>query len=184
MYFWTRLDINVPCGGGVTFLRCALEFPTTFDSWQSHSGGGMNWKRFAAFTFALLAVVLFNYQPAWSQANIGSGSIHGVVTDPQGGVVPNANVTITNTATAATVTTTTTSAGEYSAGSLPPGVYSVRVEAPSFKTTELKVNVEVNKITGGNVKLELGSASTVVEVTSSAVTVNTEQASVGGVLNA
>ena len=144
----------------------------------------MNWKRFAAFTFALLAVVLFNYQPAWSQANIGSGSIHGVVTDPQGGVVPNANVTITNTGTAATVTTTTTSAGEYSAGSLPPGAYTVRVESPSFKTTSLKVTVEVNQIAAANVKLELGSSSTVVEVTTSAVQVNTEQASVGGVLNA
>jgi hypothetical protein len=144
----------------------------------------MNWKRFAALTFALLAIVLFTSHPAWSQANVGSGSIHGVVTDPQGGVVPNANVTITNTGTAATVTTTTTSAGEYSAGSLPPGVYTVRVEAPSFKTTDLKVNVEVDRITGANIKLELGSSSTVVEVTSSSVQVNTEQASVGGVLNA
>ena len=89
----------------------------------------MNWKRFTAFTFTLLAALLFSYQPVWSQANIGSGSIHGVVTDPQGGVVPNASVTITNSDTKATLTTTTTSAGEFSAGSLPPGPYSVRVEA-------------------------------------------------------
>ena len=144
----------------------------------------MNWRRFTACTFALLAVLLISYQPAWSQANIGSGSIHGVVTDPQGGVVPNANVTITNTGTQATMTTTTTSAGEFSAGSLPPGVYTVRVEAPSFKTVSLTLNVDVDRITAANVKLELGATSTVVEVTSSSVQVNTEQASVGGVLNA
>ena len=144
----------------------------------------MNWKRFAAFTFALLAVVLLSYEPAWSQANIGSGSIHGIVTDPQGAAIPDVKVTITNTGTQATVTTTTTSAGEYSAGSLPPGVYTVRVEQPSFKTTALTVTVEVDRITGANVKLELGSSSTVVEVTGSAIQVNTEQASVGGVLNA
>jgi len=144
----------------------------------------MNWKRFTAFAFALLAVLFVSYQPVHAQANIGSGSIHGVVTDPQGGVVPNANVTITNTDTKATVTTTTTSAGEFSAGSLPPGVYSVRIEAPSFKTTALTVNVLINSISPANVKLELGASSTVVEVTGNAVTVNTEQASVGGVLNA
>src|SRR6516165_7407453 len=150
----------------------------------AYRGGGMNWKRFTAFAFALLAVLFVSYQPVHAQANIGSGSIHGVVTDPQGGVVPNANVTITNTDTKATVTTTTTSAGEFSAGSLPPGVYSVRIEAPSFKTTALTVNVLINSISPANVKLELGASSTVVEVTGNAVTVNTEQASVGGVLNA
>jgi hypothetical protein len=144
----------------------------------------MNWKRFAAIVFALLVVILMSQRSAHAQANVGSGSIQGVVTDPQGGVVPNAKVTITNTGTAATDTTTTTSAGQYSAGSLPPGVYTVRIEAPSFKTTALTVNVEVDRITGANVKLELGSSSTVIEVTSNAVAVNTEQASVGGVLNA
>ena len=61
----------------------------------------MNWKRFTAFTFALLAVLLLSYQPAHAQSNVQAGSIQGVVTDPQGGVVPNAKVTITNKDTGA-----------------------------------------------------------------------------------
>jgi hypothetical protein len=144
----------------------------------------MNWMRFVAFTCALLAVVLFSCQPAWSQANVGSGSVQGAVTDQLGGAIPNAKVIITNTGTQATVTTTTNSAGQYSSGSLPPGVYTVHVKAASFKTTALTLNVEVDRITGANVKLELGSSSSVIEVTSDVVAVNTEQASVGGVLNA
>jgi hypothetical protein len=50
----------------------------------------MNWKQFTAFTFALLAVLLLSYQPVHAQSNVQAGSIQGVVTDPQGGVVPNA----------------------------------------------------------------------------------------------
>src|SRR5579885_1624260 len=62
-----------------------------------------------------------------------SGSITGVVTDPQGAVVPGAQVTITNEATGASQTITTTSAGVYSAPSIDPGRYTVRVKASSFK---------------------------------------------------
>ena len=40
----------------------------------------MNWKRFTAFTFALLAVLLLSYQPAHAQSNVQAGSIQGVVT--------------------------------------------------------------------------------------------------------
>ena len=81
----------------------------------------MNWKRFAASIFALLAVVLMSHQPLHAQANVQAGSIQGVVTDPQGGVVPNAKVTISNKDTGATLDTTTTSAGTFVSGSLVPG---------------------------------------------------------------
>ncbi len=35
----------------------------------------MNWKRFAAFTFALLAGLLLSYQPARAQSNVQAGTI-------------------------------------------------------------------------------------------------------------
>jgi hypothetical protein len=94
----------------------------------------MNWKRFTAFTFSLLAVLFLSYQPAHAQSNVQAGSIQGVVTDPQGGVVPDAKVTITNKDTGATLDSISTSAGTFTSGSLVPGTYTVRVEAPSFKT--------------------------------------------------
>jgi len=142
----------------------------------------MNWKRFAASIFALLAVVLMSHQPARAQANVQAGSIQGVVTDPQGGVVPNAKVTISNKDTGATLDTTTTSAGTFVSGSLVPGNYTVRVEAPSFKTVSATYIVQINEVSSATIKLELGASSTVVEVTGQAVAVNTDQAQVSGTL--
>jgi Carboxypeptidase regulatory-like domain len=142
----------------------------------------MNWKRFTAFTFALLAVLLLSYQPAHAQSNVQAGSIQGVVTDPQGGVVPNAKVTITNKDTGASLDTTTTSAGTFTSGSLVPGNYTVRVEAPSFKTVSGTYVVQINQVSSATIKLELGASSTVVEVSGQAVSVNTDQAQVSGTL--
>jgi hypothetical protein len=144
----------------------------------------MNRKRLAGLVFALLAAVLLSYQPAHAQANVGAGSIQGVVTDPQGSVVANAKVTITNKDTGASSETASTSSGTFSSGSLTPGTYVVRVEAPGFKTNENTVTVVVNVITTANTKMELGATTTVVEVTSQAVAVNTDQAQVQGTLTA
>ena len=144
----------------------------------------MNWKRFAALTFALLATLLLSYQPARAQANVQAGTIQGVVTDPQGGVVPNAKVSITNKDTGAVTDTTTSSGGAFSAGSLIPGNYVVRVEAPSFKTVSASYVVQINVITNANVRLEIGSSSTVVEVSGGVVAVNTDQSQVSGTLTA
>lgn len=142
----------------------------------------MNRKRLAGFIFALLAAVLLSYQPAHAQANVQAGSIQGVVTDPQGSIVAGAKITITNKDTGASSETASTSSGTFSSGSLTPGNYAVRVEAPGFKTSENTVTVLVNVITTANAKLELGATTTVVEVTSSAVSVNTDQAQVSGSL--
>ena len=142
----------------------------------------MNWKQFTAFTFALLAVLLLSYQPVHAQSNVQAGSIQGVVTDPQGGVVPHAKVTITNKDTGATLDTTTTSSGTFVSGSLVPGMYSVRVEAPSFKTVTGTYVVQINQVSSATIKLELGASSTVVEVSGQVVAVNTDQAQVSGSL--
>jgi hypothetical protein len=60
----------------------------------------------------------------------------------------------------------------------------LRVEAPGFKTTEVAVTVEVGVTASGNVKLQVGQASQVVEVQGTEITVNTQQATVQGVLTA
>src|SRR6202008_1716446 len=142
----------------------------------------MNWKRFTAFTFALLAVLLLSYQPARAQSNVQAGSIQGVVTDPQGGVVPDAKVTITNKDTGATLDTISTSAGTFTSGSLVPGTYTVRVEAPSFKTVTGTYVVQINQVSSAPIKLDLGASTTVVEVSGQVISVNTDQAQVSGSL--
>src|SRR5579885_858137 len=65
---------------------------------------------------------------AWAQGSVGT--ITGTVTDPSGATLSGATVTVTNTGTGATTKTTTSAAGLYRFVDLPPGMYSVTVEAP------------------------------------------------------
>lgn len=117
-----------------------------------------------------------------AQATLSTGSIQGTIEDPHGGVVVGAKITVTNKATGQVTRLTSTGAGAFNLAALTPGEYLVRVEARGFKTTELPVKVEVGVISPANVTLELGSESIVVNVEASAVAVNTEQATVQGVL--
>src|SRR6202044_3652698 len=118
-----------------------------------------------------------------AQTTISTGSIQGVVTDPTGAVVSGAKISINNKATGRVITSTTTSAGTYGSGALIPGDYTLRVEAQGFSTSELAVIVQVGVTSTGNIKLHVGQAAQVVEVQSSDLQVNTEQATVQGVLS-
>ncbi len=130
-------------------------------------------------TFLVLGVEV----PMFSQTTVSQGSIQGTITDPSGAVLRGAKITITNKATGQVVTTTANSSGTYSSGALLPGNYTLRVEAKGFKTTEMPVLVQVAVTSAGNIKLELGQESQVVEVQASSIQVNTEQATVQGVLS-
>ena len=135
--------------------------------------------------FALCLAVAFVLTASLLQAQttISTGSIVGIVTDPQGAVVGGAKVTITEKATGHVVTSSTTGAGTYTSGALTPGVYVVRIEASGFKTVESNITVAVETTSTGSFKLQLGAAGQVVEVEATQLAVNTEQATVQGVLS-
>jgi len=132
----------------------------------------------------LLTTAILLVSSSLAQTTISTGSIVGTVTDPTGAVVSDAKVTITDRGTGAAVNVTTTSTGTYASGSLLPGKYDVRVEAKGFKTTQFNVDVQVNTTATGNIKLDVGESSQVVEVQAAQLAVNTEQATVQGVLTA
>ena len=144
--------------------------------------------RFAARRTSLVSLVLvallalLTAAPMTAQVSNATGNIQGVITDPTGAVVPEAKVTILNKATGRTIDSTSTSSGVYTSGSLVPGVYTVRVEATGFQTTELTATVQVGSTTGGNIKLQVGSSNTTVEVKGEEIRVNTEQVTVQGVV--
>src|SRR5271155_5460721 len=121
--------------------------------------------------------------PLLAQSTTATGSIQGTLTDPSGAVVAGAKITITNTDTAQALHVTTSSAGTYNSGALVPGNYSVRAEATGVKTVEEGVVVKVGVVSGVNLSLPVGAASTVVTVAEQSVAVNTEQATVQGVLS-
>jgi hypothetical protein len=139
--------------------------------------------RFASrFSLLVLMVTLLCSCAMIAQTTISTGSIVGTVTDPTGAVVSGAKVLITNKGTSQVIATTTTSSGTYASGALTPGEYTVRVEGQGFKTVQLPVVVQVNTTASANVKLALGESSQVIEVQASELAVNTEQATVQGVL--
>lgn len=112
-------------------------------------------------------------------AQLTSGNITGTVYDPTGATVPNAMVTARNSATGVENTTTTTGAGDFRFENLIVGAYMVSVAAPGFTRTEMRnVNVQLNQTVTTNVTLKVGQASTSVQVTDSAVAVDTTTAQI------
>jgi len=132
--------------------------------------------------FLLLTCVLA-YAPA--QTTIATGSIQGTVTDPAGAVVVNAKVIITNLDTNQVRETTTSSSGNFTSGSLLPGEYRIKVQAPGFSDVESRFTVQISTTTAANIQMSLHGTAEVVEVRGgNSAQVNTEQATVQGVLNA
>jgi hypothetical protein len=140
--------------------------------------------RSAGMFLALALAITFMLSPTFllAQADVGNGNIVGIVTDPSGAVVSGAKITVTEKSKGVSTVRTSDSKGSYTSGALIPGNYTVRIEAPGFKTTEVPVTVQVDNTANGNVKLEVGQTSQVVEVEASSVQVNTEQPTVQGVI--
>jgi hypothetical protein len=140
-------------------------------------------RQFATRVVVCITLTVLTATLGFAQSTIATGSIEGIVTDQTGAVVGGAKVTITNKGTAATIHLTASSAGSYSTGPIQPADYVVRVEAKGFKTTEQAVTVQVGNTATVSPKLIIGQESQVIEVQGSTVAVNTEQATVQGVLN-
>jgi hypothetical protein len=138
--------------------------------------------------FVLLVLVAFSAlilcSGVFAQTTISTGSIVGSVSDPSGALVSSAKVSIKNTATNQEISVTSNSSGAFNSGALEPGTYRVQVSAKGFSSTVENIVVQVGNTATFNAKLQLGQESTVVEVEASEVQVNTEQASVQGVLTA
>jgi carboxypeptidase family protein len=117
-----------------------------------------------------------------AQTTIATGSIQGSVIDPSIAVIPNASVTISNNSTGQVIGLTSSSAGIFSSGALLPGNYLVRVKAIGFKALEIPVIVQVGVTTPANVQLTIGRKEEIIQVKSSDVRVNSEQAIVQGVM--
>ena len=117
-----------------------------------------------------------------AQTTISTGSIQGTITDQAGAVLPGAKIKITNNGTGQAISVTSSESGAWASGALIPGDYTVRIEVKGFKATESTIRVEVSTTAPGNFQLQIGQETQVVEVQASAVTVNTEQAIVQGVL--
>ena len=112
--------------------------------------------------------------PVLSQTS--SGSIAGSVRDAQDAAVSGATVTIVEQQRKAPLVAKTDAEGRFVFPQLLPGTYDVSVEAPGFKKVERKgiALVANDKISVGNIILQVGATTETVEVTAQAVELNTE----------
>ncbi|MEO7145815.1 MAG: carboxypeptidase regulatory-like domain-containing protein [Bryobacteraceae bacterium] len=113
-----------------------------------------------------------------------TGSISGIVTDPQQAAVPNANLKATSKTSGAVRRSETGSAGTYSMALLPPGPYTIEVQKDGFRTVSLPViEVGVDATVRLDVSLQLGTVREQVVVTDAASMIDATTASVGYVVD-
>jgi hypothetical protein len=114
---------------------------------------------------------------AAAQTNI-SGDISGTVTDPTGAAIAGASVTITSKATGAVKTVTSGGHGEYRVPLLGPGDYALSASAPGFQGAKTTLTVSAGEIASGDIKLEIGKATTVVDVAATEPLLHTQDAQI------
>jgi predicted heme/steroid binding protein len=127
---------------------------------------------------AVVSVCLGLIVSAALYAQSDLGTISGFVKDPSGGTVANAKITIRNNRGVERVATSNDS-GYYTITNVPPGLYTIVAEAPGFRRYESKDNkVDPSANLAVDVALTVGAASETVQVSASAVELQTESASV------
>lgn len=133
----------------------------------------------------LLAALLVIAASGAASAQTITGTVTGTVTDPSGAVVAGAKVVATNVLTGVNTPTETNPSGIYSLHFLQIGKYKISVNASGFAPQTTSVfTLEVDQIAKVNVVLQVGGASSVVQVTAAAPILNTENATTGDVITA
>ncbi|HVW86700.1 MAG TPA: carboxypeptidase-like regulatory domain-containing protein, partial [Bryobacteraceae bacterium] len=137
--------------------------------------------RAAAAALALLLAALI-IPPLVAQRS--TADIVGTATDATGAVVSDLKVTVRNLDTGAEFSATTDSSGNYQVTLLPIGRYSIRGEAPGFKTWSVpEVVLAIGDRLRQDVHLELGAVGQSVEVVASSPALQTDSSSLGSLIN-
>src|SRR6266436_3211884 len=150
----------------------------------------MNGRAFSALfgrapLWALTSLVVLLCGAAPLRAQVDAGSILGTVSDASGGSVHGATVTLTNEGTNASLSTTTSADGTYKFSPVRIGSYKLTATLQGFQTiTTRNVVVNVGQDVVVDFSLKPGSVSETVEVQSSIPVLETQDASLGQVVNA
>lgn len=112
-----------------------------------------------------LAICAFAAASAIGQTQAAAADLTGTVTDPTGAVVSGATVTAKGIGNGLSRTVTASAEGGYQFIGLPPGDYEISAEAATFKKVVISpVKLTVGQSADLTIKLELGEASAIVNV--------------------
>src|SRR5882757_9145460 len=113
-----------------------------------------------------------------------TGSISGTVKDPSGAVIVGAKMTVVDSEKKSSFNAVTYSQGNYLVRQLPPGKYNMNAKAPNFKGQEQEgIEVAVNANLSVDFSMAVGAADISVEVQSSGVQLQTQDAVTGQVID-
>ena len=130
--------------------------------------------RLAIWTMFCLALIS---TASWAQQD---GTINGKVNDSSGAILPGVGITITSPQLlGGERTLVTDEQGNYRAGLLPPGVYSVKYELPGFKTlVRQDIQASAGFTATLNVVMEVATVAETVTVQGDSPIVDVQSASV------
>jgi len=128
----------------------------------------------------MLALLILNVSLLLAQA---TQSVQGLVTDSSGAVIGGAKVTLTNEGMGVSRSVQTNETGNYTFPAVLVGNYDIKCEMQGFKTESVKaVRVETGAQVRQNFQMPVGEITETVEVSAAAVMLNTENPTVGGVI--
>src|SRR5277367_3069495 len=108
------------------------------------------------------------------------GAITGLITDPSGAAIPNAEVVAKDATNGLELKATTTSAGIYRIPYMPPGNYRVTVTIAGFKTAVVElVEVAVSAVVTANVTMQVGDVAQSLTVSADATHLDTSTSQIG-----
>ena len=140
-------------------------------------------KRFLLFAFLLALAVCMLASTATFAQSFTTGEISGTVTDPSGAVLPNVTLTLKSVEKGNTQAGTTNAQGAYRFSLLSPGNYTISAEAAGFKTSSVSQAVGVGAVATTNIKMELGTTGTTVEVSGEAPLLQTDSSEIATSMN-
>jgi len=138
----------------------------------------------AGMGFCAVVALFYSLLAPSASAQLYTGSVSGTVMDPSGAAILSAHVTLTDVDKGFTFKAAVNDTGRFNLRQIPPGSYTIKVEAPNFESERREgIKLDVNQNISLDFSLKIGATTEEVDVYASAVHLQTEDAVTGQVVN-